>query len=264
MNNSSLATVLISVYNGATTLDRCLESLLAQTRQDFSILVINDASTDGTPGCLSRWQATFGDQLRIVENDINLGLTRSLNRGLGLIETPYTARLDADDWWSPKKLEQQLAFLETHPQHGVVGSAYANIIQGREKIVRPPIDHANILAFMFYRNPFAHSAVLFRTKTIQEAGGYDETIYYGQDYELWLRIAHTTRFANLDTVLCFRSCDRGISHETQSAQMWQFFKTQLRYLWRYRRPISDYRYLIEPLLVIIAPEWLKRLKRKYV
>lgn len=258
-------TILLAIHNGADTLDCCLESLDRQTLQDFRILAVDDRSTDTTSSILERWQGRFGsERFAILKNETNLGLTRSLNRGLAKIDTPYTARIDADDWWEPEKLEKQLAYLESHPECGVLGTAYVNVTYGKEVIVRPPLEDAAIKATMFKRNPFAHSAVCFRTALIREAGGYDNQVRYGQDYELWLRLAPRTSFANLGEVLCHRRSDSGISYRKQSAQMRQCVRTQIRYLRRYRRPLWEYAYILDPLLMALSPSFIREWKRKWL
>lgn len=257
--------ILLSVHNGAATLERCLESILEQTFQDFCLVCVDDASTDHTLNILQKFQPLFGThRFSLLTNSNNLGLTKSLNHGLETITTRYTARIDADDWWHPSKLERQVAFLETHPDYGVIGTSYINVTYGKEKTVFPPITHEDIHKDMFRRNPFAHSTVMFRTDIIKQAGGYDTTIRYGQDYELWLRVSSHVRFANLKDILCYRASDSGISYTKQNAQMWQYIKTQFRYLRLLKRPLHDYRYLLVPLLTILTPEYVRQFKRKWL
>lgn len=257
--------VLISLYNAERTLDRTFESLLAQTFQDFRIVAIDDASSDDTGNRLRRWQSRFGEpRFTIIRNESNLGLTRSLNAGLAAISEPYTARIDADDWWHPEKLEKQTGYLDVHNDCGIVGTWYENISShGSKRIIVSETD-AEIRKTIFKQNPFAHSSVMFRTALVRRLGGYDETVRYGQDYDLWLRLLPETAFANLPEVLCFRITEDTLTARRQREQMVQCVKTQLKYLRRYARPLTEYRYILEPLAVASAPEWLRTLKRKYL
>lgn len=267
MQKSAIITVLLSVHNGADTLDRCLESISLQTLTDFDILCIDDCSHDHTLEILRKWQRVFGeDRFRIIANETNLGLTRSLNSGLAKIDTTYAARIDADDWWAPQKLEQQVRFLEHSPECGVIGTAYANISPAGEKQVFPPTEDRDLKKYMFRHNPFAHSAVVFRTELVRSNGGYDGTLRYGQDYELWLRISPITKFANLPDILCFREAgsERSISYEKQNEQMWQCLKTQHRYLRLLKRPLWEYLYMVDPFIALITPAPIRRLKRKWL
>ena len=257
--------VLISLYNAEKTLDKTFESLKAQTFKDFRIVAINDYSTDKTFDLLNKWQLVFKkDHFLIINNKKNLGLTKSLNKGLHLITEPYTARLDADDYWEPTKLEKQIAYLEKYVQYGIVGTWYKNLTSKSEKKVTTPVTDTEIKGSIFKRNPFAHSSIIFRTELIKESGTYDETLRFGQDYELWLRLLPKTNFANIPEFLCLRNIEGTLtsSGKNQRAQMLQCVRTQLKYLNLYNRAILEYRYIIEPFLVAFTPEWLRIIKRK--
>lgn len=255
--------VLLSAYNAEKTIDKTFESLWAQTFQDFLIVAINDCSQDNTQAYLERWQAIFGkERFILLVNEENLGLTKSLNRGLKAITTPYTARIDADDWWDPKKLERQISFLKAHKGYGLIGCSYVNTFGRNEKIVHPPETDALIKRRIFGYNPFAHSAVIFQTRLVQEVGGYSEAVYYGQDYELWLRLLPKTKFYNIPEILCYRTGDAGISKERQNNQIRQYMSTQWKYMRLYNYPIWSYFSFVRPLAVLVAPEWLKRTKRR--
>lgn len=262
--NPPKVTILISIYNGAKTLDRCFESIKKQTFQDFEIVCINDGSTDATKNLLGKWQSAFGERFKIIENNPGLGLTKSLNKGLELAQGAYTARIDADDWWQREKLEKQIAFLTANPEYGLIGCNYINITQDKELSVTLKTTDTEIRKSIIKRNPFAHSCVIFDTTLIKSAGKYDGGVRYGQDYDLWLRVFPNTKLYNLPEFLCYRSIDQGISLEKQRAQMWQCMKTQVKYIKRYSLSLKNYLYLIEPLIVILTPNWAKNLKRKYL
>ncbi len=257
--------ILISLHNSETTLDKAFESILAQTFQDFRIIAIDDHSTDRTFAKLKKWQLTFGsEKFFLVKNTHNLGLTKSLNKGLSNITEPYTARIDGDDWWEPSKLEKQIAFLEAHPDHGIVGCNYRNEKNDIGYPVRCPESDESIKRSLIRRNPFAHSSVMFRTPLIRDAGNYDERLHYGQDYELWLRVSPKTRYHNLQEFLCHRNANSGLSFDHQNEQMHQCIKTQIRYIKKLHRSPLEYRFLLEPLAVILTPGFIKDLKRKFL
>ncbi len=257
-------TVLLAVHNGEKTLDRALDSLKKQTVQNFLICCINDASSDGTAGILDTWQQFFGeDRFHILTNMENMGLTRSLNAGLSAVTTPLTARLDADDWWHKTKIEHQLNYLRQHPETGLLGTNYVNITKRTTRSILCLEDDASIRKRILKRNPFAHSCIVFETALVKRLGGYDERVRYGQDYDLWLRMLPHTKMHNLQEFLCFRNAEGGISQEKQNAQMKQCIRTQLKYLKMYRRPFWEYTAILEPLLVILVPECIKKYKRSH-
>jgi glycosyltransferase involved in cell wall biosynthesis len=257
--------VLISLYNAEKTLDKTFESLRTQTFQDFRIIAIDDYSQDATRTLLKKWQTLFGDErFLILENMDNIGLTKSLNKGLAFITESYTARIDADDTWDITKLAKQISYLEKYQKYGIVGTWYKNISSKGEQKNMPPVTDRDIRTTIYKRNPFAHSCVVFRTQLIKDVGCYDESIRYGQDYDLWLRLLPKTSFTNLPEFLCSRNTEGTLtsSGKNQRTQMLQCVKTQLRYLGLYKQPFFKYRFIIEPFLVAIAPEWLRTLKRR--
>ena len=259
---NSQVTVLLGVHNGADTLPRCLDSIASQSYRDWTILCVNDASTDETEQVLLTWQHKLGERLIVSHNDHNLGLTKSLNKGLSMITTRFTARIDADDWWAQDKLEQQVGFLHKHSDYGVIGCNYRNVGQHGTKQVLLPETNEQIKRSIIHRNPFAHSCVMFRTELVQSLGGYDERVRYGQDYDLWLRCLPATRFHNLPDSLCWRAVGRGISVEKQRQQMSQSIRTQLKYIRKYRLSPVNFLSLAEPLAVVLTPNWLRQLKRR--
>ncbi len=120
MPPAPLVSVLLAVSNGERYLRAALESVLRQTIPDFELLVVDDGSTDGTPGILE----SIGDaRLRVLVNADRQGLAASLNRGLEEARGRYIARLDADDVAFPTRLEQQLQRMVSGSPVAVVGSA---------------------------------------------------------------------------------------------------------------------------------------------
>ncbi len=263
-NISPAVSVLLSVHNGEKTLGRCLKSVTDQTYENIHIFCIDDASTDATWEILTAWQQKLGEKMTILRNDKNIGLTLSLNKGLEAIATPLIARIDADDWWESKKIEKQVAFLKDHPDYGIVGTNYINHSERQEKKVSLPKTNRDIQKILFWRNPFAHSAVMYRRDIVLKAGKYDPTVRYSQDYELWIRCSQITKLHNIQEFLCHRSIGSGISVDKQNEQMRQYLKVLWKYLPLYKRSIFDYAAMIEPCIILSLPEWLKRYKRRHL
>jgi glycosyltransferase involved in cell wall biosynthesis len=185
-------TVLMSVWNGEAHVAAAVESILAQSYRAFEFLIIDDASADRTPQILR----SFADErVRVICNESNLGLTRSLNRGLELARGELIARQDADDWSHPQRIERQVAFLDEHPAVAAVG-AQARLVDGSGASLGNkdfPLTHEAICWMHLFDNALAHSAVTFR----KAAGAYHEAYTASQDYELWSRLSATQRLANL-------------------------------------------------------------------
>lgn len=212
-------TVLTSVHNDERFVAEAIRSILDQTFADFEFLVINDASTDRTRDIV----ASFGDpRIRIVDNEQNLGLTRSLNRGLRLARGELVARFDGNDRSRRERLARQVAFLDAHLEVAVVGSQMRWIdTTGRPmqhtELARP-MTADGIDFFSMFDSPIAHPASMFRTAVVRdELHGYDEAWRVGQDADLWFRVGARHRLANLpDVLLDYRIDPDSISGNLQS------------------------------------------------
>jgi glycosyltransferase involved in cell wall biosynthesis len=186
----------MSVHNGEPFVGAAVESILRQSWRHWEFVIIDDASTDGTPQRL----AGFRDpRLRVIRNPGNLGLTASLNRGLEFARGEMVARQDADDLSHPERLSRQVAFLRAHPSVAAVGSQARLIDRRGRSLGRKdfPLGHRSIVFAHLLDNALAHSAVTFRRAAVREAGGYDETFRASQDYELWSRLGERHLLANL-------------------------------------------------------------------
>lgn len=259
--------ILIAVWNEEEFLDKFFGNIKNQTFNNYEIICVNNGSSDGSLEKIMEWQKIFGlDKFKVINNKTNIGLTKALNLALKEANGRYVARIDPDDFWEKEKLEKQIDFLEKNPGYGIIGCNHINIYKNNKnkKYIELPETHEMISKKLFRRNPFAHSCVLARTELIKSAGGYDEGMKYGQDYELWLRCFPKTKFYNLQEFLCERSVDGGISVKKQTTQMWQSIKTRIKYIRKYKYGFKNYFYLLEPLMVILTPDFIKKIKRKYL
>ncbi len=194
--------VLMAAHDGAPWIAQAVASVLGQTAGDLELIVIDDGSDDATPDLL----ATVRDRRLRVERRAHAGLTRSLNRALGLARAPLVARLDADDWALPERLERQRAFLDAHAGVGLLGTAAREVDAAGRALatVTPPGDDAALRRALIRRNPFVHSSIVARRALVERVGGYDERLPVAQDYDLWMRLSPLTRLANLAEPLVVR------------------------------------------------------------
>jgi glycosyltransferase involved in cell wall biosynthesis len=191
--------VVMGVYNGDKHLREAVDSILAQTFADFEFIIINDGSTDGTRAILE----SYRDPRIVLVNQENVGLTKSLNRGMALAKGSYIARQDADDVSMPDRLQTQIDFLNANPNIALVGSA-VQVIDGDGShlaIFRNPCDYPTIREKLQQYNCFWHGSVIFRRSCLAVLTGYTELFATAQDYDLWLRFAEKYEIANLETPL---------------------------------------------------------------
>jgi glycosyltransferase involved in cell wall biosynthesis len=210
--------VVMSVYNGERFLAEAIDSIATQTFSDFEFLIINDCSTDGSRAMV---QACSDPRIRLIDNERNLGLAASLNRGLEQARGSYIARMDADDVAEPDRLDKQIEYMEKNPDIDVCGSWYAKF-GNRNAVARTPVHDRDIKDSLFFHNCIAHSTVMLRKQTVvQYALTYSGQFRYAQDYELWCREIDRLKFFNLPEVLLrYRLHDSQIraAKETEQAQ----------------------------------------------
>jgi glycosyltransferase involved in cell wall biosynthesis len=199
-----LVSVVMPVYNGEQYLQDAIESILRQTFSDFEYIIVDDGSTDKSLALIKAYQDR---RIRLIRNECNQGVTISLNIGLAMSRGKYIARMDADEISFPERFAKQVAFLNAHPDVGVLG-ANVQLIDPHgspSDVWRYPVAHCAILWALHFLNPFAHPATMLRKEVVNQVGGYNSkrTEPHAEDYELWVHISGITRFANLDEVLLY-------------------------------------------------------------
>ncbi len=196
--------VVMSVYNGEKYAPEAVESILAQTFDDFEFILIDDGSTDRSKSLLEGY-AKRDERIRLVSRP-NKGLTKTLNEGLGLARGEFVARMDADDVALPTRFEKQVAFLRGKPQCVCVGSRVLRIdpygsplSESDHKLTHEEIDRQLMEEGLGWA--ITHPVAMMRRDAVATVGGYREQFRTSQDLDLWLRLAEVGQLANLPEVL---------------------------------------------------------------
>jgi glycosyltransferase involved in cell wall biosynthesis len=190
-------TVLMPAYNAARYIGEAIDSVLRQSFTDFELLIINDGSTDHTTKVIS----TRNDpRIRLVNYFANQGIAVALNTGLSKASGRYIARFDADDICLPERLQEQVAFLDNHPDYVLTGSDAEYISENGEHLFYFECNsHTNeqLLRKIYSHCPFIHSSVMYRRNPVIEAGGYSLHAHNFEDYLLWIQLKKYGKFNNL-------------------------------------------------------------------
>lgn len=209
--------VLMPVYNTRPEhLREAIDSILAQTFRDFEFLILNDASTD--PQVEEVVKSYADPRIVYAKNERNLGISGARNRLLDMARGKYCAVMDHDDISMPTRFEKQVAFLETHPEVGIVGSFIENMMNGK---VRPaPADDVAIKKMLMIYCRLGHSSCMIRRAVLEnEHIRYEEIFSPAEDYALFARLLPVTRFAILqEPLLRYRAWAGNTSH-TKAKQM---------------------------------------------
>lgn len=187
-DNLPVISVLMPVFNGEQFVREAIESVLAQTYTNFEFIIINDGSTDGTEAILREYAAK--DSRILLTHQENMGLTKSLNKGLRMARGRFIARQDADDISAPERLEVMLSNIK---EADLAASLYTLLIEGKRSVPRAcyilRFAPTFLLNFILPRvNLLIHGTYFFRRNEILKIGGYREKFQYSQDYDLYLRV----------------------------------------------------------------------------
>ena len=208
-------TVAMSVYNNAPYLAAAIESICAQSFTDFEFVIVNDGSSDASGAIIDR-SAARDSRIRVIHQP-NAGLVPSLNRILDEARGTLIARMDGDDIALPERFARQIAYLDAHPDVGVLGSGTLSIDEaGKPLSTQPRLPIVTTLddlsADLRHGPPLCHPAVMMRRDLVCGVGGYHPAYRHCEDYDLWLRLAEQTRLATLpETLLLYRQSDTQVS-----------------------------------------------------
>jgi glycosyltransferase involved in cell wall biosynthesis len=200
MHKPTISVVLV-VRNVERFLSESIESILGQTFSDFEFIIVDFGSTDGSKAIASTYAAKDS---RIGLHEIpNCGLAEARNAGCSLAKGRYIAIMDADDVSAPDRLKREVAYMDEHPEVGLLGGATEWIdASGRSlHIDYPPTENREIKSDLVTRCPFWQSSVLIRTDAFVLMGGYRAVFAQAEDYDLWLRISERYQCANLKEVV---------------------------------------------------------------
>jgi glycosyltransferase involved in cell wall biosynthesis len=206
----------MAAYNAAAFLPAAIDSILGQTFTDFELILIDDGSKDATPDIINGYA---DPRIRAVRNPQNLGLIGSLNRGLDLARGEFIARMDADDEALPRRFEEQVRFLDAHPEIGLCGTAIETFGARQE---RWNLEHTpeRVRCQLLFDPGLSHPTAMFR-RAILEAHKlrYDPAYLHAEDYALWVRLAEVTQVANVPEVLLkYRLHPESVSHTNRGTQ----------------------------------------------
>ncbi len=193
-------TVLMPVYNTKEEyLRETIDSVLTQTFTDFEFLIINDASTDKRVREVVLSYAD--DRIVYVENEKNLGISESSNKGIALAKGEYIARQDHDDISLPTRLEKEVRYLDGHPNVGVCSCWFEMF--PKKQFTKYPFKNEDIKKMLFLNgDPICHPASMIRKSVLTGNGiWYKDEYRYAEDYALWVDLAEKTDFYNLPEIL---------------------------------------------------------------
>lgn len=179
--------VIMGVYNCATTIESAIQSILTQTYENWELIVCDDGSEDDTYRIAEKLKNQYPEKITLLRNEKNLKLAATLNRCLQYATGEYIARMDGDDVSLPERLEKQVAFLKSHPDIVLVGTAVTGRYHGHDRIIR--IEQSPNSESMITGVPFFHPTIMVYRSTLKLLGDYTvaERTNRCEDVDLWFR-----------------------------------------------------------------------------
>lgn len=181
--------VLMGIYNCAPTLQEALDSLYAQTYQEFKIILCDDGSKDDTLK-IAEDNARLHENVVVIRNEKNIGLNYTLNHCLEYADTEYCARMDGDDICAPTRFEKQIKFLDEHPEYAITSNPMIHFDENGEFMRGKAMQGEPIKDVFNYGSPFCHAPCMVRTEAYKAVGGYtvDPKLIRVEDYNLWMKM----------------------------------------------------------------------------
>lgn len=253
--------VIMGIYNCAPTLAEALDSLLAQTYQNFKVIMCDDGSKDDTVEVAQKYVDTYPGKFVLIRNTTNMKLAATLNHCLDYADTEYVARMDGDDLCDPKRFEIQLRFLDTHPEYSHVSTSMKLFDEEGfygQTTTPTPIPDKNS-----FKNgtPYCHAPTMFRRSALESVGRYtaEPCVERIEDYYLWYKFhLHGLQGYNLNLPLYWMRNDKNAFARRKFRDRYRSFKIKVE-VCRGLGMKSGIFYALRDLSKGLIPVWLIRL-----
>jgi len=252
--------VLMGIYNCAPTLAEALDSLYAQTYQDFKIILCDDGSKDNTYEVAKEY-ADKHDNIVLVKNEKNMGLNYTLNHCLEYADTEYCARMDGDDISLPTRFEKEIKFLDEHSEYAIVSTPMIYFDEHGDFRVGKGKGEPQKTDFLS-GSPFCHAPCMIRTEAYRKVDGYtvDKRLLRVEDDHLWFKLyAAGYRGYNLNEALYKMRDDRNaVARRTWQSRINEMYVRHIGFK-MLKLPWYTQIYALRPLLAYLAPRFLYQL-----
>lgn len=172
--------ILMPVYNTASYLREAIDSILAQTFEDFELIILDDCSTDESPTILDTYK---DERIVLYRGTKNVGIANVLNVGMDMARGKYVARMDSDDISSPIRLQVQYDYLERHPECDLVSVAMQQFGAG-DKLMQYENSTEDIKFNALFFSPILHASSMWRRERFADLR-FEQSYVPAEDYRIW-------------------------------------------------------------------------------
>ena len=211
MDTSKKISILMGIYNCAPTLREAIDSIIAQTYDNWEFIICDDGSRDESHTIALEYAEKDPRRFRIIQNERNLGLNATLNKCLRLADGDYIARMDGDDLCAPDRFEKEAAFLNAHPEYAIVSCHMTTFDEEGTWGLVTAKETPQVRDFPTTVPMFVHAACMIRREAFLDVEGYteDKRLLRVEDYHLWYKFyAKGYRGYNLQAALYHMHDDR--------------------------------------------------------
>ena len=215
MDTSKKISILMGIYNCASTLREAIDSIIAQTYDNWEFIICDDGSKDESYAIAQEYAAKDPKRFRILQNERNMGLNHTLNRCLAAATGEYVARMDGDDLCEADRFEKEAAFLNEHPEYAIVSCHMTMFDESGTWGIVKTKETPQVRDFPTTVPMFVHAACMIRREAFLDVDGYteDERLLRVEDYHLWYKFyAKGYRGYNLPEALYHMRADRNATH----------------------------------------------------
>ena len=214
MNNPKIS-IIMGIYNCSATLSEAIDSIIAQTYNNWELIMCDDGSVDNTYEVALEYKEKYPKKIVLIKNKKNMGLNYTLNKCLEVASGEYIARMDGDDISLPTRFEKEIDFLINNPQFALVSTPMIMFDENGEWGKTSTIERPKIEDFLEHTPFFAHAACMMKKLVFDEVGGYtvNPRFLRVEDCNLWFKVyAHGYSGANLTEPLYMMRDDRNATH----------------------------------------------------
>lgn len=263
MDTSKKVSIIMGIYNCASTLNEAIDSIIDQTYSNWEFIICDDGSKDNSYNIAKSYEAVDSKRFKVIKNKTNKGLNATLNKCLEIADGEYIARMDGDDLCDPTRLQKEVQILNNHPEYAIVSTYMTTFDEGGDWGCIKTLERPLVKDFPTHVPMFCHAPCMIRRSAFLDVKGYteDKRLLRVEDYHLWYKFyAKGYRGYNIQEALYKMRDDRNALHRrTPQARLNGIYATFVGFKmvhipkWMY---IYAVRNAIVEMIKIIIPETL--------
>lgn len=263
MDTSKKVSIIMGIYNCASTLNEAIDSIIDQTYPNWEFIICDDGSKDNSYNIAKSYEAVDSKRFKVIKNKTNKGLNATLNKCLEIADGEYIARMDGDDLCDPTRLQKEVQILNSHPEYAIVSTYMTTFDEGGDWGCIKTLERPLVKDFPTHVPMFCHAPCMIRRSAFLDVKGYteDKRLLRVEDYHLWYKFyAKGYRGYNIQEALYKMRDDRNALHRrTPQARINGIYATFVGFKmvhipkWMY---IYAVRNAIVEMIKIIIPETL--------